>query len=61
MVQGVLGFHFTHFEAEDTYRAQLEKVSKYLVCKGITGFWCTIPTVPTDKVKKVCFTSPFSA
>ncbi|KAI9873072.1 MAG: hypothetical protein M1830_000862, partial [Pleopsidium flavum] len=50
---GVLGFHFTHFEDDEIYRSQLEKVSKYLVSKGVTGFWATIPTVSPDKVKKL--------
>ena len=51
--QGILGFHFTHYQDDDTYQAQLEKVSKYLVSKGVTAFWCTIPTVSVEEWKKV--------
>lgn len=53
MPQGVIGFHFTHYRDDDTYRAELEKVSRYLVSKGVTAFWCTLPTVSADNVKKV--------
>lgn len=56
--KGVLGFHFTYFEGEDSYRAELEKVSRYLLFKGVTAFWCTIPTVSTETVKKVCCPRP---
>ncbi|KAI9820661.1 MAG: hypothetical protein M1827_005030 [Pycnora praestabilis] len=55
---GLLGFHFTHYGSSDQYLAQLEKVSKYLVTKGVLGFWATIPSVSSENFKKVrtfCF------
>jgi len=50
---GVLGFHFTHFESDQQYGKELENVSKFLVTKGVTGFYVTIPTVERTEYKKV--------
>lgn len=50
---GMLGFHFTHFESKPQYSTQLEKVSKFLITKGVTGFWATLPTVAEAEYKKV--------
>lgn len=50
---GLLGFHFTCYENDQQYQAELDKVSKYLVTQGVTGFWATIPTVSSDDFKKV--------
>ena len=50
---GLLGFHFTHFKDEAQYGAEIDKVSKYLISEGVTGFWATIPTVSADEFKKV--------
>lgn len=54
---GLLGFHFTHFTEEQEYAAQIDKAAKYLVTQGVTGFWATVPTVSSDKYKKVDMTS----
>ena len=51
---GMLGFHFTNFENTSQYQAELHKVAKYLVTKGVTGFWVTIPTVSDTAFKRVC-------
>ncbi|KAI9707840.1 MAG: hypothetical protein M1820_004445 [Bogoriella megaspora] len=50
---GVLGFHFTHFENEHKYENELKKVAKYYASQGVTGFWGTIPTVSSDNFKKI--------
>lgn len=50
---GLLGFHFTHFEDAKQYSSEVDKVSKYLTTQGVTGFWATIPTVSGDDFKKV--------
>lgn len=50
---GLLGFHFTHFTDEQEYAAQIDKAAEYLVTQGVTGFWATVPTVSSDKYKKV--------
>ena len=50
---GMLGFHFTHFENEKQYEKELSKAAKHLVGKGVTGFWATIPTVEPGLYKKV--------
>jgi len=52
---GLLGFHFTHFDDEKEYASQIEKAAKFLVTQGVTGFWATIPTVSSDEYKKVGF------
>jgi N-acetylglucosamine-6-phosphate deacetylase len=50
---GLLGFHFTHFNDEEEYAGQIDKAAKFLVTQGVTGFWATIPTVSSDEYKKV--------
>lgn len=50
---GLLGFHFTHFNDEQQYSAEIDKAAKYLVTQGVTGFWATVPTVSSDDFKKV--------
>lgn len=50
---GMLGFHFTHYENDAKYSKELEKVSEYLMTKGVTGFWATVPTVSKDNYAKV--------
>ncbi len=50
---GVLGFHFTHYEDDEQYLKQLEKIAGYFVSKGVTGFWATVPTVSSEDFKKV--------
>ena len=56
---GVLGFHFTHFDDAQQYQDGVEKVSKYLVTQGVTGFWATVPTVSKDNFQKVGGSSQF--
>jgi N-acetylglucosamine-6-phosphate deacetylase len=50
---GLLGFHFTHFEEREKYQRELERVAKYFLSKGVTGFWATVPTVSKDDFQKV--------
>ena len=50
---GLLGFHFTHFIDEQAYAEQIDKVAKFLVTQGVTGFWGTVPTVSPDEYQKV--------
>lgn len=56
-INGCLGIHFTNFEDEGTYRANLKMVSRYLVEKGVGGFYVTLPTVKADVFKKVSHSS----
>ncbi|KAK4922805.1 hypothetical protein LTR66_016576 [Elasticomyces elasticus] len=53
---GLLGFHFTHSDGNDggkeRYGREVEKVAKYLVTQGVTGFWATVPTVSVEGFKK---------
>jgi len=55
---GLRGFHFTHFDDEESYSQKLEEVARYLPQTGVTGFYPTIPTVHSDEFKKVCLPSP---
>ena len=50
---GMIGFHFTHFEDEGSYAAKVDEVAKYLPTTGVTGFWATVPTVESGEFKKV--------
>jgi len=50
---GMRGFHFTHFEDEQSYAQKVEDVAKYLPSTGCTSFYATIPTVSSDDFKKV--------
>ncbi|KAI9697247.1 MAG: hypothetical protein M1836_004811 [Candelina mexicana] len=50
---GVLGFHFTHHENDEQYSTQLQRVSKYFLSKGVTGFWATVPTVSSTDFNKI--------
>lgn len=54
---GMLGFHFTHFENEDQYGREIDKVARYLATQGVTGFWVTIPTVADFKKVGTLFPS----
>ncbi|KAK0938493.1 hypothetical protein LTR29_009914 [Friedmanniomyces endolithicus] len=50
---GLRGFHFTHFDDEESYSQKLEEVARYLPQTGVTGFYPTIPTVHSDEFKKI--------
>jgi N-acetylglucosamine-6-phosphate deacetylase len=50
---GMRGFHFTHFEDEQSYAKKVDEVARYLPSTGCTGFYATIPTVSSDDFKKV--------
>ena len=50
---GLLGFHFTHFDNEKQYGEEIDKVAAFLTTQGVTGFWATVPTISGDKFKKV--------
>lgn len=50
---GMRGFHFTHFDDADSYAAKIDEVARYLVSRGVTGFYATVPTVASEEFKKV--------
>ncbi|KAK4506848.1 hypothetical protein PRZ48_000581 [Zasmidium cellare] len=50
---GMRGFHFTHFEDEDSYAKKLDDVARYLPSQGVTAFYVTIPTVSSSDFKKI--------
>jgi N-acetylglucosamine-6-phosphate deacetylase len=50
---GMRGFHFTHFEDEQSYAKKVDEVARYLPSTGCTGFYATIPTVSAEDFKKV--------
>jgi N-acetylglucosamine-6-phosphate deacetylase len=50
---GALGFHFAHEKPPAEYQAGLEKLAKYLPSTGVTGFYPTVPTVPSAVFKQV--------
>jgi N-acetylglucosamine-6-phosphate deacetylase len=50
---GMRGFHFTHFEDEQSYASKLDDIARYLPSQGVTGFYATIPTVRSDEFQKV--------
>lgn len=52
---GMRGFHFTHYDDEESYAKKLDEVAKYLPSQGVTGLYVTIPTVASDDFKKVRF------
>ncbi|KAL8915087.1 MAG: hypothetical protein Q9171_000390 [Xanthocarpia ochracea] len=52
-INGCLGMHFTNFEDERSYGKNLEKVSMYLVEKGVGGFYVTLPTVEPNVFQKI--------
>lgn len=58
---GMCGFHFTHFDDEQSYAQKVDEVAKYLPSTGVTGFYATIPTVAGDEFKRVSFESIRSA
>lgn len=50
---GMRGFHFTHFEDEQSYGQKVDEIARYLPSTGCTAFYATIPTVSSDDFKKV--------
>jgi N-acetylglucosamine-6-phosphate deacetylase len=50
---GMRGFHFTHFDDEQSYARKVDDVARYLPSTGCTSFYATIPTVSSDEFKKV--------
>ena len=50
---GCAGVHFTEYKDSQSYRTNVEKVSRYLVTRGVGAFWATIPTVSPEIFKKV--------
>lgn len=49
---GCVGVHFTNYSNDDEYLQNLEKVSKWMVKRGVGGWWATVPTVDKDLYKK---------
>lgn len=50
---GANGFHFTHFEDEESYVRKTDELARYYVTQGVTGFWATIPTVKGEEFQRV--------
>ena len=50
---GMNGFHFTDYVNAEDYGRGLEQVANFLVSKGVTSFWATLPTVAQDQYQKV--------
>lgn len=50
---GMNGFHFSSFTNQQNYQKSLTSVSDFLVTKGVTGFWATLPSVPGELYRKV--------
>ena len=50
---GLLGFHFTNWKDPQSYRDELERVSRHLVSNGVASFYVTLPTVHRDVFTKV--------
>lgn len=49
---GCVGVHFTNYSSDHGYLKNLEKVSRWMVKKGVGGWWATVPTVEKDLYKK---------
>lgn len=49
---GCVGVHFTNYTDDDEYLQNLEKVSRWMVKRGVGGWWATVPTVDKDLYKK---------
>ncbi|KAL8716628.1 MAG: hypothetical protein Q9225_006061, partial [Loekoesia sp. 1 TL-2023] len=50
---GCVGVHFTNYSSDEEYLGNLEKVSKWMVRKGVGAWWATMPTVEKDVYKKI--------
>ncbi|KAF2171222.1 carbohydrate esterase family 9 protein [Zasmidium cellare ATCC 36951] len=50
---GMRGFHFTHFDDEESYAKKLDEVARYLPSQGVTSFYVTIPTVASSDFQKI--------
>lgn len=52
-INGALGFHFSHYSEATKYHAGVKRLAQYLPSTGVTGFYPTLPTVPSDVFQKV--------
>lgn len=50
---GANGFHFTHWDDEQSYSKKVDDLASYYATQGVTGFWATVPTVESEKFHKV--------
>ncbi|KAL5118992.1 hypothetical protein ACEQ8H_003121 [Pleosporales sp. CAS-2024a] len=50
---GAHGFHFTHFDEEQSYGAKVDRIARYYATQGVTGFYATIPTVNSNEFQKI--------
>ena len=50
---GANGFHFTHYDDEQSYGAKIDAIASYYTTQGVTGFWATVPTVTSEEFQKV--------
>lgn len=50
---GLLGFHFTHYNDAADYATKLDRIARHLPSQGVTGFYPTVPTVSTADFQRV--------
>lgn len=50
---GCVGVHFTNYTNDEEYMTGLEKVSRWMVTKGVGAWWATVPTVDREVYRKV--------
>lgn len=52
-INGALGFHFANYVDPISYEEGIQKLSQYLPSTGVTAFYPTVPTVPSDVSHRV--------
>lgn len=50
---GANGFHFTHFEDQESYKGKIDGIARHYVTQGVTGFWATLPTIKEEEFQQV--------
>ncbi|KAF1978079.1 Metallo-dependent hydrolase [Bimuria novae-zelandiae CBS 107.79] len=50
---GANGFHFTHFEDEQSYASKVDGIARYYATQGVTGFWATLPTIKAEEFQQI--------
>jgi N-acetylglucosamine-6-phosphate deacetylase len=50
---GLEGFHYSNFEAEEGYKSSIKNVAEAYPSRGITGFWATVPSIERGLYDKV--------
>ncbi|KAL8830662.1 MAG: hypothetical protein Q9170_005635 [Blastenia crenularia] len=50
---GCAGVHFTNYSNDEEYLGNLERVSRWMVKRGVGGWWATVPTVEASVYRKM--------